>query len=192
MSLLLTGCAQPPEEVAHAELVTEPAVQEEVQPPVQQTQPVVQEATPKEETTQTKRLQGTLEFEGYGPGKSHKGKFTQVNAKATLANQKIEKLEATIQADSVDTGIESLDKHLKNDDFFDVEKYPTITVESTSVTNNKITANLNFHGVEKEISFPATVTDTSVQADFLLDTTDFNFKYTAINKDVRILFTYQI
>ena len=40
---------------------------------------------------------------------------------------------AEIAVDSVDTGNEQRDAHIKSADFFDVEKYPTATFPSTGV-----------------------------------------------------------
>ena len=42
-------------------------------------------------------------------------------------------VEFTIQTASIDTATPDRDKHLKSADFFDVEKYPTITFKSTKV-----------------------------------------------------------
>lgn len=39
----------------------------------------------------------------------------------------------TIQADSIDTGYDERDEHLRSGDFFDVENYPEITYESREV-----------------------------------------------------------
>lgn len=43
------------------------------------------------------------------------------------------RVEATIDAASIDTGEDKRDEHLRSPDFFDVEQYPEITFESTSV-----------------------------------------------------------
>jgi polyisoprenoid-binding protein YceI len=67
------------------------------------------------------------------------------------------KAEATIQAASIDTNVAQRDKHLRSADFFDVEKYPTITFKSLKVTNvtptnAKVEGLLNMHGVEKPVT----------------------------------------
>ncbi|WP_426571311.1 YceI family protein [Aquihabitans sp. McL0605] len=42
-------------------------------------------------------------------------------------------VEATIDATTVDTGIPARDKHLRSADFFDVERFPTISFRSTAL-----------------------------------------------------------
>jgi len=42
-------------------------------------------------------------------------------------------MEFTIATDSIDTNWDARDKHLKTDEFFNVEKYPTMTFKSTQV-----------------------------------------------------------
>ncbi|MBI4368199.1 MAG: YceI family protein, partial [Candidatus Omnitrophica bacterium] len=66
------------------------------------------------------------------------------------------KTEATIQATTIDTNVAPRDKHLRSADFFDVEKFPTITFTSTEVTdvtqaNAKLHGLLTIHGVEKPV-----------------------------------------
>jgi len=77
-------------------------------------------------------------------------------------------VKATIDVASIDTGNEKRDAHLKNPDFFDAAKYPTITFESTKIeragdTGLKVTGNLTLHGVTKEVVLdvegPVTVKD---------------------------------
>jgi polyisoprenoid-binding protein YceI len=64
--------------------------------------------------------------------------------------------ELTADVASIDTRVEARDKHLKSADFFDAEKYPTLTFKSTSLKNvgkdnYKLTGNLTLHGVTKEL-----------------------------------------
>lgn len=49
---------------------------------------------------------------------------------------------ATIKVASIDTGVEKRDSHLKAADFFDAEKFPTLTFKTTSVTIEGRTATL--------------------------------------------------
>lgn len=63
---------------------------------------------------------------------------------------------AVIEAKSVNTGIEKRDNHLRNADFFEVEKFPTITFKSTKVTDvadnkGKLHGDLTMHGVTKPV-----------------------------------------
>ncbi|HMP76224.1 MAG TPA: YceI family protein [Kiritimatiellia bacterium] len=67
------------------------------------------------------------------------------------------KISGVVKAASINTGNEKRDDHLRNSDFFDVEKFPEITFESTKFENGVLTGNLTMKGVTKEISMPATV-----------------------------------
>ena len=67
----------------------------------------------------------------------------------------------TIQVPSINTGIEMRDDHLRSADFFDAEKYPTMTFKSTSskkVSDKKyqVTGDLTFHGITKPITLDVT------------------------------------
>lgn len=70
-------------------------------------------------------------------------------------------VEATIQAGSIDTGNERRDGHLRSDDFFGVEKYPTLTFKSTSAKKDgdaiMLTGDFTMHGTTKSITLPVTV-----------------------------------
>jgi polyisoprenoid-binding protein YceI len=64
-----------------------------------------------------------------------------------------------IEAASIDTGNEQRDGHLRSADFFDVEKHPQISFESTSVEPRgddlyHVTGNLTMHGVTKQVTLP--------------------------------------
>ena len=66
------------------------------------------------------------------------------------------KIDATIDALSIDTRVERRDADLKSPNFLDVEKYPTITFKSTKVeaagpAKWKVTGDLTLHGVTKPL-----------------------------------------
>ena len=62
------------------------------------------------------------------------GKFNKFSGTITVDRENLEKssAEATIEVGSIDTGNSQRDDHLRNTDFFDAAKYPTMTFKSTS------------------------------------------------------------
>jgi polyisoprenoid-binding protein YceI len=65
-------------------------------------------------------------------------------------------VDVTIDVSTVDTREPARDKHLRSADFFDVEKYPTMTFKSTKVEQAgqgklKVTGDLTMHGVTKSV-----------------------------------------
>jgi len=65
-------------------------------------------------------------------------------------------VDVTIVAGSIDTGVEKRDKHLRSPDFFDVEKYPSLSFRSKKVQVVadgvfKVTGDLTIHGVTREV-----------------------------------------
>jgi Uncharacterized conserved protein len=99
-------------------------------------------------------------------------------------------VENTADTTTVATGVEARDKHLKSPDFFDVEKFPTLSFKSTSISNAggklTLTGDLTLHGVTKSVTLdvdgpapPQTDKDGKVRGGFSatgkLKRTDFNF-----------------
>ncbi len=64
-----------------------------------------------------------------------RGSFDKVSGTVHLDGNKLEATTAQVSIDaaSIDTGNDKRDKHLRNDDFFAVDKHPAITFKSTSV-----------------------------------------------------------
>jgi len=65
-------------------------------------------------------------------------------------------VEVSIEAGSIDTGVEQRDGHLRSPDFFDVAKFPTLTFKSTKVEAAgagalKVTGDLTMHGVTRPV-----------------------------------------
>jgi polyisoprenoid-binding protein YceI len=92
------------------------------------------------------------------------------------------KIEVTVQAASLDTRAPGRDKVLRSDDFFDVEKYPTLSFRSTKVTSTgkdsyDVEGDLTIHGVTKRITVPVKVIGVRVMpgiGDFAGFETTFN------------------
>jgi polyisoprenoid-binding protein YceI len=89
-----------------------------------------------------------------------KGQFTGVKGTLVLDEDDLLKsrVEATIDAASINTREADRDNHLKSADFFDVEKYPTLSFHSTSVARAKgddlvVTGDLTIHGVTRSVEF---------------------------------------
>jgi polyisoprenoid-binding protein YceI len=75
------------------------------------------------------------------------------------ANPSASKVELTIQAASIDTGVDDRDKDLRSRNYFEVEKYPTITFKSSKVEDKgkdlyDVTGEFSLHGVTKTIHVP--------------------------------------
>jgi polyisoprenoid-binding protein YceI len=87
-----------------------------------------------------------------------RGAFMKVagSAKHDPADPSKDSLEATIDTNSVDTRVQMRDNDLRSPNFFDVQKYPTITFHSKSTKvagagKLQITGDLTIHGVTKEV-----------------------------------------
>jgi polyisoprenoid-binding protein YceI len=88
-----------------------------------------------------------------------KGKFSGISGVLKLdeTDYKHSTVEVSIPAASVKTVDEKLDAHLKAEDFFDVEKFPTLTFRSTSIQHTSghdyaVTGDLTIRGVTKSVT----------------------------------------
>ena len=69
-------------------------------------------------------------------------------------------VDVTIDAASINTGQSDRDDHLRSADFLDVEEYPEITFESTSVRDGEgngftVVGDLTIHGTTREVALDA-------------------------------------
>jgi polyisoprenoid-binding protein YceI len=119
------------------------------------------------------------------------GSITGVTGTVTLNEKDITKssVNATIDTNTLTTGVDARDKHLKSPDFFDVAKNPQIVFKSTSLSNSgklQLTGDLTLGGVTKSVTFdvdgpapPQTGKDGKTRSGFsasgMLKRTDFNF-----------------
>jgi polyisoprenoid-binding protein YceI len=102
-----------------------------------------------------------------------KGSFEGLMAKIIFdpGNLKTASFSATILASTIKTGIEMRDKHLKRAEYFNVEKFPEITLKSNKVElvkdNDYIAkCTLVIKGITKEVDLPFKFTNTGKNAVF--------------------------
>ena len=91
---------------------------------------------------------------------SVKGKFKEFEGVLLLEGDTLKEASGTIQVQSVDTGVEKRDNHLRTADFFDAAKYPTITFKTKRVEKGGsgqpvLIADFTMRGVTKELRLPA-------------------------------------
>jgi len=67
----------------------------------------------------------------------------------------------SVNVNTINTGIDARDSHLKKEEYFDAEKFPTINFVSTNITKDQngyvVSGNLTIKGVTKPVSFPFTI-----------------------------------
>ncbi|MBU0721116.1 YceI family protein [bacterium] len=65
----------------------------------------------------------------------------------------LQSLKGVVKVDSIDTGIEKRDEHLKSAEIFNEEKYPEIVFTLSKVKGNKAYGEFTMHGVTKKVIF---------------------------------------
>ena len=87
-----------------------------------------------------------------------KGNFEKLSGTVDIDDKNItkSKVEVTIDTNSINTGVQKRDEHLRSADFFDVAKFPTMNFVSKKVAKAgkdrlKVTGDLTLHGVTKEV-----------------------------------------
>jgi polyisoprenoid-binding protein YceI len=124
-----------------------------------------------------------------------RGKFTDFNVQIVYDEADVTKssVKAVIKAASIDTGIEKRDAHLRNPDFFEVEKYPEITFESASVEKRGqgfvARGTFTMHGVSKEIELPFTINGVRKNPTTGATTLGVSSRLTLNRKDYGIAFS---
>jgi len=163
-------------------------------------------ATPPAEAV-TLELNGentTVEWTGSKPtGASHSGGFKTLAGAATLAEEKLASVEATIDILSMWSDNDKLTKHLLNKDFFDSENFPESKFVSTEIreatqaeqtgdaadATHWVTGNLTLRGITKSITFPAKITagDAAYElnAVFDINRSQFEMNYGLTNAAIR-------
>jgi polyisoprenoid-binding protein YceI len=89
-----------------------------------------------------------------------KGQFTRIQGVLVLDEAAISnsRAEASIDAASINTRDDQRDTHLKSADFFEAEKFPTLSFQSTRITRVaggelSVAGDLTIHGVTRSVVF---------------------------------------
>ncbi len=112
-----------------------------------------------------------------------------------VADGKLSSVSFTVQMASIESDNPKLTKHLKNADFFDVDKYPTATFTSTQIDEGSdaegythtVTGTLQVMDAKKSIRFPANITvgdEITAKTTFDLDRTDFGLTYAGMKDNL--------
>ncbi|PTT71473.1 MULTISPECIES: YceI family protein [unclassified Chryseobacterium] len=122
------------------------------------------------------------------------GRFDKFDGKASTKGNTLENadLNFTVEVNTINTGVEMRDKHLKSEDFFSAEKYPTMSFSTISLTKDKnntytLKGKLTIKDVTRDITVPVTfggVTKNQqgkevmgIQAAFKVNRLDYDIKY---------------
>lgn len=91
------------------------------------------------------------------------GQFDKFDLKMTTEGEEFtnSNIEFTIDAQSVNTGIQDRDNHLRSADFFEAEKYPELkfvskTIKKTDDEEYKMTGDMTIRDITKEIELDVT------------------------------------
>lgn len=145
-----------------------------------------------------------VEFIGAKVTGDHKGGFEKVKGSVMVDDAgKVSMVNLTIDMTSVYADpfpyAEKFVSHLKDEDFFHVEKFPTASFKSTSIQEGKITGVFEMRGVQKEITFDGTFSDAppyDLKAEFKINRKLWGIEYAGkadnlIKDDVAILANLQ-
>ena len=128
-------------------------------------------------------------WEGKKIASKHEGTINFSSGTLVFKKDKLKGGEMVVDMTSINTTDltggkkESLDKHLKNDDFFGVDKHPTAKLVFTkikSLKNNvyKVNADLTIKGITKPVDFTITLDgDKTAVASLEVNRTLYDIKY---------------
>ncbi|WBT09775.1 YceI family protein [Corynebacterium sp. SCR221107] len=137
-----------------------------------------------------------------------RGKFDEFEASFTFneEDQAASTATATIQSASINTGNDDRDAHVKGDDFFSVEQFPTLTFNATKFDikgdEGTVTGDLTIKGVTKEVTLdveidgiaedPFGVTRLGFEAKTKINRKDFGVDFNAPMKTGGVLLSEEI
>ncbi len=131
----------------------------------------------------------TINWVGKKVTGSHEGTVNLKDGSFFMKGNKIIRGKFTVDMSSIEVtdlkageGKEELEGHLKADDFFGTEKFPTASLNFKSVkpkANNvyEVVADMTIKGITKPVSFDLTVKGNTATAKVTVDRTKYDIKY---------------
>ncbi|WP_282042095.1 YceI family protein [Winogradskyella flava] len=126
----------------------------------------------------------SVDFEIKNVGITVDGHFNTFVINVELgSNAELKTISGKITASSIETGIDSRDEHLLEEDYFHVEKHKYITLKSTSITKTSpskysVKATLSIKGKTKNITIPVMIQKVDgghkFTSDFEINRRDFD------------------
>ena len=140
------------------------------------------------EKKEIKTQSSKVVWKGYKVTGSHQGTIALESGSLTFHQDELVDGEFTINMRSlVNTDLEGeyrgkLEGHLKSDDFFGVESYPTATLEfkkvkSTGKNSYHVSGNLTIKGKTNPISFDLSIYGNKASASIKIDRTEYDVRY---------------
>ncbi|HET6584434.1 MAG TPA: YceI family protein, partial [Nannocystaceae bacterium] len=137
----------------------------------------------------------SIGFVGAKVTDDHEGKFTDFTGDVEIDGDAVQSISLAVKTTSIEVEPQKLEDHLRSADFFDVEKFPTATFESTSITEKAdgqnthvVEGTLDLRGVTKTISFPAKIAvergQATGHAEFTINRRDFGIVYAGMPDDL--------
>lgn len=138
-------------------------------------------------TKEVKIKESTINWKGYKVTGEHFGTINLKEGVLNFDNDKLVGGNVVIDMNSIKvTDIEGeyatkLENHLKNDDFFGVDKYPTATLKFTNVKGHgshyHVTGDLTIKGITAPVSFEMHTERGAATAKIKIDRTKYGIKY---------------
>lgn len=130
----------------------------------------------------------SIKVKGAKVTKSHEIVFSDFSGAYILQGEEVRSVRVVVKTASLTTDSEKLAAHLRSDDFLNSGLIPdaTFTGEISlggleGKGTHTVKGKMNLHGIEKDISFPATIeltpTEIKGQAEFSINRHDFGIAY---------------
>lgn len=134
-----------------------------------------------------------------------RGAFRSFEGSINATDQPV--LKGTVQVDSVDTGDEQRDGHLKSPEFFDIERHPTISFFTTAIEaaedgRIRLVGDITMKGTTKPIELTGTVADGGTdpwgnerigfEVEAVIDRRDFDLKWNQTLPNGNLLVSNQV